>query len=175
MGGSRVGGGAGCAKPNASVVLPPPASWEVPPDVGVVSQVRAAVVRAAQDWGVPLDRDALADLKLCASEVITNAIVHTGSPCSVRAEWNGQQLRVEVADRSLRLPQQGNELNPETRGRGLALVGALASAMGWYPSGAGKVVWFELNATSALGPTDRFATLVRTAHQRANQHEPQPV
>jgi hypothetical protein len=38
-------------------------------------------------------------------------------------------------------------------GRGLVLVEELASAWGWVPAeeGTGKVVWFELDASSACG------------------------
>ncbi|MDH6117498.1 anti-sigma regulatory factor (Ser/Thr protein kinase) [Kitasatospora sp. GAS204A] len=115
-----------------------------------VAQARRWIAALLQERELPLSGDAVADVLLCASEIITNALVHAGGECWVRAEWTGVHLRVEVADRSLRLPAV---LTPEIEqgsGRGLALVDALAYSWGWEPRELGKAVHFVVAADLAL-------------------------
>lgn len=121
-----------------------PCEWDVPPDAAAVPRARRSVVAVLREWGVPLSEEALEDVELCAGEVIANAVEHTGGGCSVSVRWRGERLRVEVADACALLARSEPEEDGEaTRGRGLLLVEALASAWGWHRQGAGKVVWFE--------------------------------
>lgn len=119
-------------------------------EADAVAQARRWIAALLRERELPLSRDAVADALLCASEVITNALVHAGGECWVRAEWTGSHLRIEVTDRSLRLPAM---LTPEIErgsGRGLALVGALAYSWGWEPRELGKAVHFVVAADLAL-------------------------
>lgn len=138
-----------------------PASREVPPDLAELADARAWVADTVRHWGLPLSREAIEDVRLCTSEVIANAIAHTGMRCTVSVAWNGRRIRVEVADASLRLPRYGNDLDPEGRGRGLYLVRELASDLGCYLAAPGKVVWFEFGAQLAPTRAERPAP---TAH-----------
>ncbi|GAB7183052.1 ATP-binding protein [Kitasatospora sp. Ki12] len=153
------------------VVLPAPDRFHVVAGELAVYAARERIVAVATRWGVPLSRAALGDVKLCASEIITNALTHAGGECWVTTAWTGRHLRVEVADRSLRLPVTGAAGLGDQSGRGLALVGAFAYSWGWEPKQLGKVVHFLVAADTILTGDQRLAVLVRTAHGRAQPDE----
>jgi anti-sigma regulatory factor (Ser/Thr protein kinase) len=44
-------------------------------------QARDNVVQFVQESGLPLSRHAIADLKLCTTEVVANALKHAGGEC----------------------------------------------------------------------------------------------
>ncbi|MDH6133563.1 anti-sigma regulatory factor (Ser/Thr protein kinase) [Kitasatospora sp. MAA4] len=117
-----------------------------------VRRARERIADAAVGAGLPLSRSALADAKLCASETITNALLHAGGECRVRVEWTGWQLRVAIADRSVRLPSVLPATVGQTTGRGLALVDAFACSWGWESTQLGKVVHFLITADEAEPP-----------------------
>ncbi|MFE4396822.1 ATP-binding protein, partial [Kitasatospora sp. NPDC056808] len=130
--------------------FPVPLEWEEPPGADAVPAARRLVVAIVREWGVPLSDDALQELELCASEVIANALVHTGERCVVTVCWYGGRVRVEVADRGAEL--SGRECaEGATSGRGLLLVEALADVWGWHPVETGKVVWFEYPESREAG------------------------
>ncbi|MFE4515994.1 ATP-binding protein [Kitasatospora sp. NPDC056783] len=122
------------------------ARFPVPVGADAVPGARRLVVAIVREWGVPLSEVALEELELCASEVIANALVHTGERCVVTVHWCGGRVRVEVADRGAE-PRPKKCDGESTSGRGLLLVEALAHAWGWYPTTEGKVVWFEYPET----------------------------
>ncbi|MEV0192603.1 ATP-binding protein [Kitasatospora purpeofusca] len=128
--------------PLSSARFPVPLEWGVSSGPEAVPAARWLVVAIVRQWGVPLSDDVFHDLELCASEVIANALLHTGDRCLVTVLRRPGRLRVEVADRCPALPRRERGAE-ETGGRGLLLVEALAVAWGWYPNGYGKVVWFE--------------------------------
>jgi anti-sigma regulatory factor (Ser/Thr protein kinase) len=144
-----------------------PASWRVPPQPEQVAVVRSALVAAVRAWEPGLDDDMLMDVRLCVSELISNAIVHTACPSTVSASWTGTRLRVEVADASLRPPVAEEDSDTRTRGRGLTVVQALAWDWGWYPAGSGKVVWFEIGHHRLTTSGKRLTILTQMAHHRA--------
>ncbi|MFJ8478260.1 ATP-binding protein, partial [Kitasatospora sp. NPDC094011] len=128
--------------PLSNARFPVPLDWGVLPGADAVPAARRLVGAILREWEVPLSKDALQEVELCASEVIANALLHTGERCVVSVRWRSGRVRVEVADRCPDLPYR--ERDPEaTGGRGLLLVQALAHAWGWRPADAGKVVWFE--------------------------------
>ncbi|TQF02456.1 ATP-binding protein [Kitasatospora acidiphila] len=117
--------------------------------VEAVRRARERVVAAAEHWGVPLSADALSDVRLCASELVANALEHAGGSCLVTVDWVADELRVEVADGCRRPPAvlvAGDEL---PSGRGLVLVEALAGRWGWRMVPGGKVVYFAFAAKRA--------------------------
>jgi anti-sigma regulatory factor (Ser/Thr protein kinase) len=110
-----------------------------------LQQARDAVARSVRDWRLPLSRHAIADLKLCTSEVVANALKHAGGECQVKVAWTGQHLRVDVQDRSTRPPRLGEPSGDAESGRGLFLVEAFAQSWGWEPTKLGKVVFFLIS------------------------------
>ena len=146
--------------------LPTPQSWEVQPEPSAVRPARRLVREVASAWAVRLSDDALREIELCASEVITNAVLYTGFPCRVTVRWTGERLRVEVADSSLIPPGGDGSVSSGYGGRGLALLAELAHSWGWYPQGSGKVVWFETAPDQPVHHDRRLAVLVNVVQSR---------
>ena len=100
----------------------------------------------------------LSDLAtLLVSELMSNVVLHAGTDAVVRLYRLSARVRVEVSDRSPRLPVRKRYSEDATTGRGLDLVDTLSAAWGVEPTSGGKVVWFELaeiagNARSAAEP-----------------------
>jgi anti-sigma regulatory factor (Ser/Thr protein kinase) len=85
------------------------------------------------------------DAALLTSEVVTNAVRHAPpGAITVRAERDGDQFVVQVLDGSLQEPRILPADPWSERGRGMALVNALARDWGVVPHPSGKVVWFRL-------------------------------
>ena len=100
------------------------------------------------------DCDPLADLQLLASELCTNAVMHTrsgsaGGWFSVAVEWTPALARVVVADQgSPSMPAAaattGSAAGDEESGRGLWLVDALADDWGTVGCPGGRWVWADV-------------------------------
>lgn len=103
--------------------------------------------------------DAWADAAVLAvSEVITNALMHTGVPLSMEAWASPDGVRVEVMDGSSQLPAQRNYALTSGTGRGLHIVDQSVQRWGAEPRPQGKVVWFELGSPAAgAGSSDDAA------------------
>jgi anti-sigma regulatory factor (Ser/Thr protein kinase) len=88
--------------------------------------------------------------ELLASELVTNALVHTDHDAVLTAVVGPRALRVEVRDLvSLRPRPRAVDAADSTHGRGLMLVQSLADAWGVRAHAVGKSVWFELEAGTA--------------------------
>ncbi|HXH79898.1 ATP-binding protein [Nocardioides sp.] len=82
--------------------------------------------------------------ELVVSEVVTNAIVHTGADIEVAASLDEDGLRVEVADSSTHLPVVASYDSLAMTGRGLRLVAELTDQWGVETRPDGKTFWFHL-------------------------------
>jgi serine phosphatase RsbU (regulator of sigma subunit)/anti-sigma regulatory factor (Ser/Thr protein kinase) len=113
-------------------------------DLARIADVRAELRDAVRRWGV----GGLADtVELLASELLTNALVHTDRDAMLTArlyDASGGRLRVEVEDESDQWPKRRTPGEQASSGRGLLLVEALADDWGVEPRGSGKRLWFEL-------------------------------
>jgi anti-sigma regulatory factor (Ser/Thr protein kinase) len=119
-------------------------------DLRAVPQTRHALRRLLEHWGKPGRSDTA---ELLATELVTNALVHTDGDALVTATVTPDLLYVEVRDFAPRVPMpRAPSPDVGTSGRGLMLVQLLADAWGIRGQGgeqgdeAGKVVWFELDA-----------------------------
>jgi anti-sigma regulatory factor (Ser/Thr protein kinase) len=140
--------------------------------VDAVGRARRRISATVRAWNVPMSDSALADVELCATEVVTNALTHAGDECWVRVQWTGQFLQVEVSDQSLQLPVAADPSLSAECGRGLALVESFSQGWGWSPRELGKTVFFVVSDEAALTGTGRLTALVRTAQYRiGNQPE----
>lgn len=120
-----------------------------------LAEVRERVRRAIGDV------DGADDVVLVASELATNAILHTASG------WPGGSFVLELAEfmdgwhvrvsdqGGLRRAKWGGQGDDAEAGRGLPVVAALARAWGVIGDGGGRIVWAEVaypedDTTSAL-------------------------
>ena len=91
---------------------------------------------------------------LLVSELVANAILHTGTAFDVVVKPGADGVRVEVHDGSPELPVRKRYSNMSGTGRGLLLVERMAAGWGSHPTSKGKVVWFELDGQSAPSAFD---------------------
>jgi anti-sigma regulatory factor (Ser/Thr protein kinase) len=87
-----------------------------------------------------------ADAELVVTELVTNAVLHGLPPVVLRIDQLANRIRVEVEDGGRTVPVQPRQSAEAMTGRGLALVGAVATAWGVDPAvnGVGKLVWAEI-------------------------------
>jgi anti-sigma regulatory factor (Ser/Thr protein kinase) len=129
-------------------------------DLGAVPRARRALRELVRRDGPgrPLDGDLLDTAELLTTELVTNALVHTGRGAVLKVRVDGRRLRVEVRDfvrrRPPRLPVGQGADEDATGGRGLLLVATLADAWGVRGHALGKSVWFEL-VCAGIGPGRR--------------------
>ena len=88
--------------------------------------------------------------ELLTSELVTNVVLHVGEPMTVRAVREQPGLfRIEVTDPSMTPPQMKCAGPDDEKGRGLAIVDAMADDWGTQFTDNGKTVWFVIDATKA--------------------------
>ncbi|GAA1950454.1 SpoIIE family protein phosphatase [Kitasatospora viridis] len=122
-------------------VLPPDrvARWSVEKDPAAVGEVRAAVSRQLDRWG--LTEQAFVT-ELVLSELLTNAIRYAAEPITVRLLFD-RVLTCEVSDASSTAPHLRYAAETDEGGRGLFLVAQLAERWGTRYTRTGKVIWAE--------------------------------
>jgi anti-sigma regulatory factor (Ser/Thr protein kinase) len=110
---------------------------------------RRLAVAALRGWGLDGAADEVA---LVVSELVTNAVRHTGARrFGLRLKRGRTRIRVEVRDPSRALPCLLPVGDLDVSGRGLDLVNRLAYRWGVDLQPRGKVTWCELRAPEA-GP-----------------------
>ncbi|WP_344322263.1 ATP-binding protein [Kitasatospora putterlickiae] len=110
---------------------------------GIIAEARARTA----DWlDDTTERAVVADVVLLVSELVANAVRHTGTPGALLLARDESLLRIEVTDSSPRPPQPRPSRHPEDLGGlGLFLLGRLTRRWGWYRQGPGKSVWCEVH------------------------------
>jgi len=128
---------------------------EVGPDPAEVGRARRWARSRLMGSGIGADEPLAETLILLISELVTNAVVHTGCPAVLRMlvppdapGVDHGTVRVEVADTSGCPPRKRHPGREETGGRGLELVAGLADRWGWQPEGAGKRIWCEIDRSA---------------------------
>ncbi|WP_330340149.1 ATP-binding protein [Streptomyces sp. NBC_00557] len=125
-----------------------------------VPLARREVVHKVRTWGVPMDNETADAIRLVASELITNAVVHGEGPVTVALYHRPGRLVIDVLDGNSSAPQLSCPQDDDENGRGLALVDLLASRCAWEPSEGGKRVWAEITLPMTA-PATRAAVLRR--------------
>ncbi len=118
---------------------------EVGADPAEVGRARRWARSRLAGSGIGDDEPLAETLVLLISELVTNAVVHTGCPAVLRMLFGGPGVRVEVADTSDRAPARRQACGEDTGGRGLELVDGLADRWGWQREGSGKRIWCEID------------------------------
>lgn len=162
---------------------------EIRPDPAEVGRARRWVRSRIAGSVIGVDEPLAETLILLVSELVTNAVVHTGRPAVLRlslpgatgdaateegapgeasAEAAGEAaatVRLEVADTSACPPRPRCSDGDATNGRGLALVDGLADRWGWSPEGAGKRIWCEVDRSSADGAATATSDAAPVAYE----------
>ena len=115
-------------------------SW-YPPELASIRAARRFVTGVLDEQGIDAD-----DATLMVSELAANAVAHARTPFVVTVAI-GDTVRIDVADESPRPPVISKTSPSDERGRGLAIVRALALRWGVDFLRPGKAVWFELPLT----------------------------
>jgi anti-sigma regulatory factor (Ser/Thr protein kinase) len=138
---------------------------ELPADPASAQQARSAVRQTLARWGM----DHLSgDAELLASELVANAAEHAdGTPIGLALRRHAEPserpgITCEITDSSPAIPRRTEPGPDSERGRGLAIVDALAQSSGIQASRAGKTSWFTLALTD---PAHRAAAQI--------EHEPE--
>ena len=130
-----------------------------------VTEARHFVADQLRVWG--FDGDAVDDAALCTAELVTNAILHANTAVDLWVRRHGNGVRVDVRDRSAKpvaalvstvAPGEMAELDDETMsGRGLLLVGGVATSWGVEYGDGEKTVWFTVGDGASTEHIDRPA------------------
>ncbi|MFJ8004348.1 ATP-binding protein [Streptomyces fagopyri] len=145
---------------------------EIRPDPAEVGRARRWARSRLAGSGIEADEPLAETLILLVSELVTNAVVHTGCPAVLRLSLPGVPgeslgtVRLEVADSSDCPPRPRHAEGDETNGRGLELVDGLADRWGWNPEGVGKSIWCEVDrCTSAAKAPAAYVTCQGFAYE----------
>src|SRR5450631_4476482 len=122
------------------------------PEPSAAAAARHFVRQPLQSWDIAArtwDPDRLVDdAVLLTSELVTNAVVHAGTPLDVTCRLTSGELEVAVRDRhpARTLPDIPQTASTSAeRGRGLLLPSALASSWGVTYARIAKAVWFRMS------------------------------
>jgi len=124
------------------------AAITLPADLRAIGDARDFALATLTRWGLGPLSDTIT---LLASEMVTNAMVHTEGPATLELRRDGNTVRLRVSDADTRPPQlrEGPEPDLESDGgRGMVLVEALSTSWGVEPSGSGKTVWADVDELS---------------------------
>lgn len=118
------------------------ASWDIPAELGSVSEARRRVIGRLEQW--QWDDAALATEPI-VSELVTNGIRHGRPPLRLRLVRNTvhRTLTCEVLDSSPAAPRLRHARAGDEGGRGLFICGELSDRWGVRWSDQGKTVWTE--------------------------------
>jgi anti-sigma regulatory factor (Ser/Thr protein kinase) len=129
------------------------ASVQLADDATAPRQARLFLRTTLEGWGV--EEDTVGGAELCVSELVTNAVIHTGTSAELTVQLDAECLTVLVRDGggtgTVRRRAHSLEDPLSVSGRGLGLVDAVATAWAAEHGADGTTVWFEL----LRGPDDR--------------------
>jgi len=121
------------------------AAADLPADPTASSLARRFVRDRLREWAV--DEEVSDNAQLCVSELVTNAVIHTGTQSRIAVRLDDERLLVSVTDRGRRgIVRQTYDEPMVSSGRGLLIVDTLAAAWSFEHGIEGTTVWFELEA-----------------------------
>ncbi|MEO5651984.1 MAG: ATP-binding protein [Marmoricola sp.] len=119
-----------------------PVVCRLPAQATSASEARGLVRRLLHDAG----RDDLGDpAELLVSEMVTNALLHAGTPVDLRLSYEDGTLLAQVGDGTPHLPSMRRYGSRAGTGRGLRLLDQMADEWGVTARTGGKTVWFRLS------------------------------
>ncbi|MFE0255268.1 ATP-binding protein [Streptomyces sp. NPDC059010] len=114
-----------------------------------MSAARAFALQTLTEWGCTDRHD---DVRLCVSELATNALLHgvpPGREFCLTVVTDGSLVRVEVRDSGGGRPEVAEGRVEDCGGRGLRLVTAFADDFGVTAHKPGKTVWSVFKTAAA--------------------------
>jgi anti-sigma regulatory factor (Ser/Thr protein kinase) len=114
---------------------------DLPLSVRAPALARRRVAELMTAWGRTEDGETAV---LLVSELVTNAVRHTGSAPRLTVSTGDGRLRCAVHDGDPHHPVTHPVSVENEAGRGLLLVAALSAAWGVEDEPSGKLIWFEL-------------------------------
>lgn len=129
-------------------------NWPLPATAASVRAARERVRAALEARGV--SHRVREDVALAASEMVTNAVLHTGSAkivCGLRFSEGRVCLQVSDEGAGGTAPQMRQAGDDEEDGRGLFLVEVISEQWGVLPavSGSGRTVWASFLTAAPAG------------------------
>ncbi|UQT61645.1 ATP-binding protein [Streptomyces durmitorensis] len=124
-----------------------------PRSVGAARTFALGILTA---WGIV---DRLDDIRLCVSELTTNALLHgvpQGRDFELTLSTDGTDLRIAVRDSGDGRPVASTPTTEDCTGRGLYLLRELADDFGVTEHSVGKTVWLTFKALQSA-PLDHHA------------------
>ncbi|NAZ77583.1 ATP-binding protein [Kineococcus sp. T13] len=120
------------------------------------AMARHWVCEHCPDEHLPAARRWIAEL--LTSELVSNALEHGSGPVVLSLTHDDEGILVGISDSEQRVPSLRTQNPAATAGRGIALVDALATTWGVYPSeaGADAASWPEPSEGRASGKTVWF-------------------
>ncbi|MGH8968904.1 MAG: ATP-binding protein [Actinomycetes bacterium] len=104
---------------------------------------RQELRKACERWGVT--GSAAEAAELLATELVTNAVIHAGTPVLMMAEHDGHNLTIAVSDGEARLPTLSPVSVLAEGGRGVPIIDELGATWGVQRTVLGKTVWVSLD------------------------------
>jgi anti-sigma regulatory factor (Ser/Thr protein kinase) len=125
------------------------ASTTLTADTTAPGVARCFIRDTLRGWSMP--GGVVERAELCVSELVTNAVIHTGTAPEIAATLDNECLTVLVRDHGVERLVEGVEEDDPMRvsGRGLAMVEAMTSAWSAEQNDDGTTVWFEIELSSA--------------------------
>jgi anti-sigma regulatory factor (Ser/Thr protein kinase)/anti-anti-sigma regulatory factor len=126
----------------AEIRVPPWRREHIPADRNAPALARAAVAEFCVRHGIGGGTMGGETAQLVASELVTNAVVHAGTPIQLTLRLVPPLLHIAVRDSGDGQAQISGVVDETAEsGRGLVLVDALAASWGTFVPPIGKVVW----------------------------------
>ena len=110
----------------------------------ILGPLRKLVVANLLDWGV--DPGRTEDIELALSELVTNALLHSGGPALVKVKMRYGAVHLEVSDTSTLPAHPADATLDGECGRGLHLVKAFAYATSMQIHTWGKTIAASFDA-----------------------------
>jgi anti-sigma regulatory factor (Ser/Thr protein kinase) len=127
--------------------MPPSLKCELPRQPSAAAEARRLLEHAFTSG---LDRDDLDTMKLLASELVNNAVLHGAGKIKFAVELDTAVIRVDVVDEGSGFVHHVREIGfDEVSGRGLQIVDAMSSRWGLFEGTTH--VWFELDRAGGAG------------------------
>ncbi len=124
-------------------------SIRLPAESASAGVARRFVVDAVRGTVGPVDIEFVA---LLTSELVTNAIVHAGTPIGLVVRGIHGCVQIEVSDGSDQMPVVVDQAVASESGHGMSILVLLSKDWGVIPTAEGKTVWFSLPA-GVLAPS----------------------